>query len=176
MPASISRNIGRINKFTHATPESGATTGSNGVIAARVIYNPPSVQPGRVYPLPARKGTTQRKRSNTMNENDIKKLIEKKKAAFAKFDAMTPEEQRKARERGEDPHESKVKREKRKAANLAKEKREFDKLPKERRDILTALGVSPYQRGQIINRSTSYFEKHGSYIVDNPPGATTEPE
>ena len=111
-----------------------------------------------------------------MNENDIKKLIEKKKAAFAKFDAMTPEEQRKATERGENPHESKAKREQRKAAHLAREKREFDKLPKERRQILESLGVSPYQRGQIVNRSTEYFTKHGSYIIDSPPGATTEPE
>lgn len=101
-----------------------------------------------------------------MNENDIKKLIEKKKAAFAKFDAMTPEEQRKARERGEDPHESKAKREQRKAAHLAREKREFDKLPKERRQILESLGVTPYQRGQIINRSTTYYEEHGTYVID----------
>ena len=101
-----------------------------------------------------------------MNENDIKKLIEKKKAAFAKFDAMTPEEQRKARERGEDPHEAPAVREKRKAAYLEKRKREFDALPKERRDILTALGVSPHQAGQIINRSTTYYEEHGTYVID----------
>ena len=101
-----------------------------------------------------------------MNENDIQKLIDKKREAFRKFDAMSAEEQRKARERGEDPHEPKAKREKRKAANLEREKREFDKLPKEQRTIMEKLGVSPYQRGQIINRSTTYFEEHGTYVID----------
>ena len=101
-----------------------------------------------------------------MNENDIQKLIDKRREAFRKFDAMSAEEQRKATERGENPHESPAKREQRKAAKLAKDKRTFDKLPKERRDILTALGVSPYQRGQIINRSTTYFEEHGTYVIE----------
>lgn len=105
---------------------------------------------------------------------DLNKAIEKKRKAFKEFDAMSAEEQRKATERGENPHESKAKREQRKAAHLAREKREFDKLSKERRQILESLGVSPYQRGQIINRSTEYYTKHGSYIIDNPPGATTE--
>ena len=106
--------------------------------------------------------------------DELKKQIEAKRKAFKRFDTMTPAEQRKARERGEDPHESKATRAKRKAAHLAREKREFDKLPKERRQILESLGVSPYQRGQIVNRSTEYYTKHGSYIIDNPPGATTE--
>jgi hypothetical protein len=97
---------------------------------------------------------------------DLNKAIEKKREAFRKFDALSAEEQRKARERGEDPHEPKAKREKRKAANLEREKREFDKLPKEQRTIMEKLGVSPYQRGQIINRSTTYFEEHGTYVID----------
>ena len=108
--------------------------------------------------------------------DELKKQIEAKREAFRKFDAMSAEEQRKATGRGENPHEAPAVREKRKAANLAKEKREFDRLPAERRKILESLGVSPYQRGQIINRSTEYFTKHGSYIIDSPPGATTEPE
>ena len=111
-----------------------------------------------------------------MNENDIQKLIDKKREAFRKFDAMSAEEQRKATERGENPHESKAKREQRKAAYFEKEKREFDRLPKEQRAIMEQLGWSPYQRGQIICRSTSYFETHGSYVVDTPPGSATKPE
>ena len=107
---------------------------------------------------------------------DLKKAIEKKRKAFKEFDALSAEEQRKATERGENPHESKATREKRKAANLEKRKREFDKLPAERLAILESLGASPYQAGQIVNRSAEYYEKHGSYIIDNPPGATTEPE
>lgn len=98
--------------------------------------------------------------------DELKKQIEAKRKAFKRFDAMTPAEQRKATERGENPHESKAKREKRKAANLEKRKREFDKLPKERRAILESLGVSPYQAGQIINRSTTYYEEHGTYVID----------
>lgn len=101
-----------------------------------------------------------------MNENDIQKLIDKKREAFRKFDAMSAEEQRKARERGEDPHEPKAKREKRKAADLEREKREFDKLPKEQRTIMEKFGCSPYQRGLVVCRSPEYFEKHGTYVID----------
>ena len=115
---------------------------------------------------PARVRKLTLKGSNTMNENDIQKLIDKKREAFRKFDAMSKEEQRKATERGENPHEAPAVREKRKAAYLEKRKREFDALPKERRDILTALGVSPHQAGQIINRSTTYYEEHGTYVID----------
>ena len=97
---------------------------------------------------------------------DLNKAIEKKRKAFKTFDAMSKEEQRKATERGENPHEAPAVREKRKAAYLEKRKREFDALPKERRDILTALGVSPHQAGQIINRSTTYYEEHGTYVID----------
>ena len=101
-----------------------------------------------------------------MNENDIQKLIDKKREAFRRFDAMSKEEQRKATERGENPHEAPAVREKRKAAYLEKRKKEFDALPKEQRDIMERLGVSPYQAGQIINRSTTYYEEHGTYVID----------
>ena len=98
--------------------------------------------------------------------DDLKRKIELKRKAFKTFDAMSAEEQRKATERGENPHESKAKREQRKAAHLEREKRAFDKLPKEQRAIMEKLGVSPYQRGQIINRSTTYYEEHGTYVID----------
>lgn len=97
---------------------------------------------------------------------DLNKAIEKKRKAFKTFDAMSKEEQRKATERGENPHESKATRKKRKAANLEKRKRAFDKLPAEQRCIMEKLGVSPYQQGQIINRSTTYYEEHGTYVID----------
>lgn len=83
---------------------------------------------------------------------DLNKAIEKKRKAFKAFDAMSAEEQRKATERGENPHESKAKREQRKAAYLEKRKKEFDKLPLEQRKIRTALGWSPYQDGEPIRR------------------------
>lgn len=98
--------------------------------------------------------------------DELKKQIEAKRKAFKRFDAMTPAEQRAARERGEDPHESKAIREKRKAAALEKRKREFDKLPKKQRDILTAIGWSPYQVDKIVNRSTDYFNKNGTFVID----------
>ena len=97
---------------------------------------------------------------------DLNKAIEKKRKAFKKFDAMSKEEQRKATERGENPHEAPAVREKRKAAHLEKRKRAFDKLPKEQREVMERLGVSPYQAGQIINRSTTYYEEHGTYVID----------
>ena len=106
---------------------------------------------------------------------DLNKLIDKRRAELARFDAMTAEEQRKATERGENPHDKPAVRKRKNAAYLEKEKRDFDALPKERRTILESLGASPYQRGQVVNRSVEYYERHGSYIID-PPGTTTEPE
>ena len=97
---------------------------------------------------------------------DLNRAIEKKRKALKEFDAMSKEEQRKATERGENPHEAPAVREKRKAAYLEKRKREFDKLPKEQREIRERLGVSPYQAGQIINRSTTYYEEHGTYVIE----------
>lgn len=99
--------------------------------------------------------------------DELKKLIEKKRAAFAEFDKLPKKEQEKLRAVGMDPHEPKATRELKKAAALEKRKAEFDKLPKEQRDILTAIGWNPHQSEQIINRSTSYYEKHGSYIINN---------
>ena len=106
--------------------------------------------------------------------DELKKLIEKKRAAFAAFDALPKEEQEKMRAVGMDPHESKVTRELKKAATLRKRKRQFDKLPKDQKDIMTAIGWSPYQSEQIINRSTSYYDKHGSYVMDKDKDSSDE--
>ena len=107
---------------------------------------------------------------------DLNKAIEKKRKAFKEFDALPEKRQKELTAVGLNPHEPKATRELKKTAALEKRKKEFDKLPKEQRDILTAIGWNPHQSEKIINRSTSYYEKHGSYIIDSPPGATTEPE
>ena len=98
--------------------------------------------------------------------DELKKLIEKKRAAFAEFDKLPKKEQEKLRAVGMDPHEPKATRELKKAAALNKRKKAFDKLPKEQRDILTAIGWSPYDAEKPINRSKSYYEQHGSYLMD----------
>ena len=98
--------------------------------------------------------------------DELKKLIEKKRAAFAAFDALPKEEQKQRRAAGMDPHEPKATRELKKAATLKRRKKEFDKLPKEQREVLTAIGWSPYQEDKIVCRSESYYEQHGTYIID----------
>ena len=54
----------------------------------------------------------------------------------------------------------------RRTTALERRKKEFDKLPKKQRDILTAIGWSPYQQDAVVCRSTEYFAKHGTYVVD----------
>lgn len=98
--------------------------------------------------------------------DELRRLIEKKRAAFKAFDKLPKKEQEKRRAVGMDPHEPKVTRELKKAAALRKRKREFDKLPKEKRDILAAIGWSPYDADKVINRSVSYYEAHGTYVTD----------
>ncbi len=98
--------------------------------------------------------------------NDLQKAIDKRRSEIARFDSLSVSEQRQLREQGLDPHESKATRAKRKAAYLKKRKREFDAMPKEKRAVLESLGASPYQTGQIINRSTTYFEEHGTYVME----------
>ena len=96
----------------------------------------------------------------------LKELIEKKRAVFDHFDSLPEEEKRQRRAVGLDPHEPKVTRELKKAVALNKRKKEFDKLPKKQRDILTAIGWNPHDNGKVINRSTSYYEQHGTYVID----------
>ena len=98
--------------------------------------------------------------------DELKKQIEAKRKAFEHFDALPEKRQKELTAAGLNPHEPKATRELKKAAALEKRKKEFDKLPKEQRDILTAIGWNPHQQGQIINRSTSYFEAHGSYVIE----------
>ena len=69
-----------------------------------------------------------------------------------------------------DPREPREVRERKKAATLERRKKEFDKLPKKERDILTAIGWSPYQAEKPINRSVSYYEQHGTYLIDKETG------
>ena len=98
--------------------------------------------------------------------DELKKLIEQKRAAFEHFDSLPEKEKEQRRAAGLDPHEPKATRELKKATTLERRKKEFDKLPKEQRDILTAIGWSPYQADKVINRSTSYYERHGSYVIE----------
>ena len=164
--------LAEIETLTSPTSARGVTADSNGVIAGAchlILHS--STGPGFIFfHRPGGNSTT--KELQTM---DLNKLIDKRRAELARFDAMTAEEQRKATERGENPHDKPAVRKRKKAAYLEKEKRDFDALPKERRTILESLGASPYQRGQVVNRSVEYYERHGSYIID-PPGTTTEPE
>ena len=98
--------------------------------------------------------------------DELKNLIEKKRAAFARFDALPEAEKKQRRDAGLDPHEPKATRELKKARALERRKKEFDRLPKKQRDILEAIGWSPHQHDQPINRSTSYYEQHGTYLMN----------
>lgn len=108
--------------------------------------------------------------------DELKRLIEKRRVAFARFDALPEEEKRQRRAAGLDPHEPKVTRELKKAVALSKRKKEFDKLPKDKRDILTAIGWNPYQSDKVINRSTSYYETHGTYVIDKDAESSADQE
>lgn len=101
-----------------------------------------------------------------MNENDIQKLIDKKREEFRKFDSKSPEEQKRLTEQGLNPHDKPEVRKRKAAAYLEKEKRAFDKLPKKEREIRESIGWSPYQQDTVVCRSTEYFAKHGTYVVD----------
>ena len=98
--------------------------------------------------------------------DDLKRKIELKRRAFERFDALPEKRQKELTAVGLNPHEPKATRELKKAAALEKRKREFDKLPQAQRDILTAIGWSPYQVDKVVNRSTTYFEEHGTYVID----------
>ena len=103
--------------------------------------------------------------------DELKNLIEKKRAAFAEFDKLPKKEQEKLRAVGLDPHEARPTRELKKAAALTKRKKAFDKLPKKQRDILTAIGWNPHDAEKPINRSRSYYEQHGTYLMDKESDA-----
>lgn len=102
---------------------------------------------------------------------DLKKAIEKKRKAFKEFDALPEKRQKELTAVGLNPHEPKATRELKKAAALEKRKAEFDRLPKEKRDILTAIGWNPHQAEKPINRSASYYEQHGTYLMDKENSA-----
>lgn len=99
--------------------------------------------------------------------DEIRKLINARRREFAKFDALPKAEQERLRAAGFDPHEPAAVRSRKRRAERERQKRAFDALPKERRAIMEKLGVSPYQDGQIICRSAEYYEKHGTYVIDD---------
>lgn len=95
-----------------------------------------------------------------MNENDIQKLIDKKRAAFRKFDALPAAEKRRLTEQGLNPHESKAIRQAKQKkltaeirAKLAKSLK--DKTPEEREAIFIDLGLSEQDTHEVIYRRTT---------------------